>query len=343
MTDNLDIFESSESLCPPPDQSLPLPGYIFYEKKPSGYYGRYFKSTFCKDGKVYHEEENLGRVINREQGIFRNRKRGYFTFSLNNGYGEYNKPETAFIYNLPQHLTLHFGDVWLIDQIMKRIGLEKVLENIIPNDPAATDTLKAMVSFRLLETKAYSYAEEWYRKSYAKELYPSAAVESSQLSGFHKYLGQEIHFRNFFNSYLQFIMKNHHIDDQKSLPILIDSTGLPNDIKTHLTAISNHNGDINNEIRLIYIVDKDTKLPIYFRYIPGNIIDNSTLITTINSLMTYDVNIKLIIMDAGYPSNENLSQLMSLNIPFITRMPKNRKDYKDLMAIYGKNLRKVVK
>jgi transposase len=75
---------------------------------------------------------------------------------------------------------------------------------------------------------------------------------------------------------------------------------LPNDIKTPLTAISNHNNGISNELRLIYVVDKITKFPLFFRFVAGNIIDNSTLINTINDLLSYNIQIELVIVDAGY-------------------------------------------
>jgi transposase len=144
-------------------------------------------------------------------------------------------------------------------------------------------------------------------------------------------------FEIFFCKFSQLCHYSH--STKISIPILIDSTGLPNDIKNHLTAINNHNGLISNEIRLIYVVDKRTKLPIYFRLIPGNIIDNSTLITTLNLLRANNVEIEVVIMDAGYSSLKNLEQLLNANIAFITRLSKNRNDYKFLISKYGQSLR----
>ncbi|MDR1041375.1 MAG: transposase [Deltaproteobacteria bacterium] len=111
----------------------------------------------------------------------------------------------------------------------------------------------------------------------------------------------------------------------------MDSSGFQNDIKTFLTAINNHGDGISNEIRITYIVDKITKLPIFLRITAGNIIDNSTMINTINFLATFGIEVELIIMDAGYTSSENLLELLSTKIPFMTRMPKNRKEYKNLI------------
>ncbi len=58
--------------------------------------------------------------------------------------------------------------------------------------------------------------------------------------------------------------------------ILLDSTGLPNDAKLPLTSINNHNGLISLEVRLIYVVQQSTGLPLYYRCVSGNVIDTST-------------------------------------------------------------------
>jgi transposase len=307
--------------------SLPLPGHIFFDEKASGIYGRYVKRTFVKDGKIYHVYENLGRVLDKDKGVFRNRERGVYTFNLRDGYGIVDSPPNPAVYDIPKHLTLHFGDAWMVDQIMKQSGLEEVLNNLIPE---ASNTLKALISFRLSEPHSYYNTEEWYRKSYARVLYPNANLDSSQISKFHVRIGEESIYREFFKSYLQIITKNRSLNEQISIPILIDSTGIPNDIDISLTAINNHNGVISNEIRMIYIVDKDTTLPIFFRIVPGNIVDNSTLINTINLLLTYGINIAIVIIDADYSSENNIRQLIEAKIPFVTRMTKNRKNIRNL-------------
>jgi hypothetical protein len=336
MIEDLVGLPGEVSSTPKTEAPKTLPGFIAYEEKPGGCYGTYYKNTFVKNGKVYHEREYLGRVINKEKGIFRNRARGYFTFSIDNGYGEAPDLGNPSIFNKPKNITLRFGDIWLVDQMFSQIGFDKIFEVIMPD---SSDTLKSLVSFRLLEPDSYIHTLDWYLNSYASILYPNAKLDSPRISEFHEQLGQEIIYRKFFELYLEIITKQHLLNNQLSIPILIDSTGLQNDIKSHLTAINNHHGDVNNEIRLIYAVDKITKLPIFFRYVPGNIIDNSTFINTLNTLLAYNINLELIIMDAGYCSINNLIQLLSNKISFITRMTKNRTQYKDLLNQYGQNIK----
>jgi hypothetical protein len=310
-------------------------GSIVFDKKASGLYARYFKYITTENGTLKREQINLGKVIDPELGIFKNKSRGYFSFSLENGFGEAAAPLPT-VNMIPQHAILDFGDVWMVDQIFKQTGLDVVMDNLLPEE---RDILKSLVSFRVLEHQAYSYAAIWYSKSYAQILYPDAKLDSSTISEFHKKIGEESIYYNFFTSYLSLIFNNSDINSQISLPILIDSTDLPNNIKTSLITISNNNDIINNEMRLIYVVDKNTKLPIFFRYIDGNIIDNSTLINTVNILSSYKLNIELIIIDAGYYSNNNLKQLVAYNMSFIIKMTKNSLEYNDLMKKHGADLK----
>lgn len=102
--------------------------------------------------------------------------------------------------------------------------------------------------------------------------------------------------------------------------ILIDSTGLPNSIHFPLTAISRHNGKISNEVRLIYVTQRETSLPLFFRYVPGNVINVSTLTRTVKELKAYDINTKFAILDAGYRTAENTKELYDSKVSFISRM-----------------------
>lgn len=120
--------------------------------------------------------------------------------------------------------------------------------------------------------------------------------------------------------------------------VLIDSTGLPNSIHFPLTAISNHNGEINNEVRLIYVVQQKTGLPLYFRYCPGNVIDTMTLIRCLEELKAQEVNIKFAILDAGYYTEENIRELFDNKISFVTRLKCNLTIYKELVREYLSSL-----
>ncbi|MDR2351738.1 MAG: transposase, partial [Deltaproteobacteria bacterium] len=321
-------------------ESKPLPGYVSFQKKDSGIYGIWFKDYHAsdKDGSTRYHPVYLGKTIDQEKAIFFRPSIGRFSFDVKKGFVKLGYPGSVPATDGPAYpvsRALHFGDIWMIDQVYKRSGLDKVMETLVPDE---ADTLKSLVAFRLIKNEAYYLVKDWYERSFACVLYPKADFESARISEFHSILGREENYTKFFNTYLDIVINKDKFSNNISIPILIDSFGLENSIKNYLTDVNNHNRDISNEIRLIYVIDKDTKMPIYFRAVSGNIIDSSTLINTINNLKAHNINVNHVIMDAGYPSINNLEQLMQNNIPFITRMPSNRKEYKDLMQKHGNNL-----
>jgi transposase len=114
---------------------------------------------------------------------------------------------------------------------------------------------------------------------------------------------------------------------------------LSNDIKIPITAINNHNGVINNEIRLVMVIEGNTGLPIYYRYVSGNFVDVSILSNIINELKEYNVRVNRAILDASYYSKDNLIELYNNNIPFITIMVDSVIDHKKLINEHGASVK----
>lgn len=331
--------KGEKSLLPLPTGPLPLPGYIRY----LGEYGYYYKSTFInQNNKVCHDIVYLGKLINKEELIFSSKGRGFFHFSIENGYKPANVVETPQVFGpgvfVDDGKILVFGDIFIFDEILDRSGLKEALKDFLSTD-ADRNTFFSTVAFKLLNHgEPSTSALSWYENSYARVLYPNAVMDDRRLSEFKSRLGQWNVCNDFFRRYLNYLTNN--TSDRYECPILIDSTGLPNDIDIELTSVNNHNGIISNEIRLIYIVDQNTGMPIYFRYISGNVIDVSTLYNTLRELEIFNIDIKFLILDAGYYSESNLANLFSLNIPFLVRMVPNRVLYKKLVSEHSFDLLK---
>jgi hypothetical protein len=301
--------------------------HITYDKKGGFEYAKICKSI--RDGKHVNKESiNLGRVIDKEKGIYQNRQRGVFTYCLDND--TYGTPDAAFVppqqnSNRIEKLILDFGDAFFLDAFIRKIGLSSAIEAIGYGNP---DTLYSMICYYILCSTANCHASDWWDGSYTRIMYPKANITSQRISSFLTAIGDEGTYRDFFEEYLKYITKGK----SSGTNILIDSTGLPNNIHFPLTAISNHNGEISNEVRLIYVLQQETGLPIFFRYCPGNVIDTSTLIRTIAELKANGVNTKFAIMDAGYYDDINLKTFYANGISFVTRLKENLKIYKRLVA-----------
>jgi hypothetical protein len=269
---------------------------------------------------------SLGLVIDRERGIYKSREHGVYKYSLESGYSEIAN-ETAYsgVVNAEKEkLILDFGDSFMLDKYLQTLSFYDAYRAVTPPQG---DTLFSLLFHRILtDRKAYCYADTWWSGNYASILFPRAKLQSQRVSEFLAALGDEDVQRMFFNEYLDAIYGKHG----KTSGILIDSTGLSNASNMSLTQISNHNGEISMEIRLIYVIDRRNGMPIYFRYCPGNIVDVSTLCTTLAELSQFSIAIDYAIVDAGYFSEDNVKKLYQNNIHFVTRLAPNRVIYKQI-------------
>jgi hypothetical protein len=271
--------------------------------------------------------ENLGRVIDLEQGIFKSRERGVFRYSLSEGFSgaddylaRHQAPDIR-----KERLILDFGDSYVLERYLAGLSFCDAIKNALPDE---ADTLLSLLFYRILtDKKAYCHALSWWEGSYASVLFPTAHMAGQRVSEFLLRLGDEGTWRGFFADYLDAVYGQGKGDGA----ILIDSTGLPNASGMALTQINNHNGDISLEARLIYVVDRRNGMPIYFRYCPGNIVDVSTLCTTVTELVHYGIPVKHAIIDAGYFSEGNARELYRNGVHFVTRLAPNRKMYKDVL------------
>jgi hypothetical protein len=275
------------------------------------------------NGKKVNNPIYLGRVIDLKEGRFRNKEKGEFIYTLEDGYSFPQKFAETQIEASILKGSLSFGHVYCVHELLERTGLLKLFREIENSSP---DTLLALMMHRLLETYADSHANSFFEQTYTRLLYPTANLSSQGISRYLTKIGTEAIRRDFLRMYIDIMLQT------KDSGILIDSTGLPNNVDLPITAISNHGSGPINEIRLIYVIDKDTYTPIYYRAIPGNVVDIVTMKGTVAELKTLNVNIKYAVLDAGYNSESNLEALFSLGIDFMTRLISNRGLYKDLLA-----------
>jgi transposase len=203
------------------------------------------------------------------------------------------------------------------------------------------DTLRALLFYYLLCPLSNRHAHDWWELTYAKYIFPKAQLASQRISEVLADVGSEDAKRKFFKKYFEFLEKRDSATDEEiGDGIVIDSTGLPNAIRFQLTAVNNHNGKISEEIRLIYVIQQSTGLPIFFRYVAGNIIDATTITRTIAELKANGINTKFAILDAGYYNGKNADVLMDAGVSFISRMDSNYKVYKRLVKNYLAELEK---
>lgn len=277
----------------------------------------------------------LGRVIDKDHCIFFNKERGIFSFDPDTGI--FGKADENYVSDLKTDgrkkpvIILDFGDSFFVDSLLRTIGYDRVLNSIPYRNK---DTLYAMVQYYLLCNSANSHAKIWYEGNYASIMYPKANLISQRVTDFLESLGKPENVQAFFDAHISWVKS---ICDDPA--VLLDSTGLPNNIHFPLTAISNHNGKISREVRMTVLVQRDTGYPLLFRITPGNIVDLSTITRTLNELFMRDMTADFVIMDAGYYTNDNIEELYGCEIDFLSRLSSKFSVYNEVVKNHSASLR----
>lgn len=281
--------------------------YIVYKTFGQQAYAYEITSRWDKSlKKVKKESRYLGVVVDKEKKVFE--KRGHK--------------------QVMEKLILDFGDSYAIEKFLESTKFTSLIKTVFEEN---ADTLRALLSYRLCHTGAMMYTNTWYEGNYAKFQYANAELKSQRISDFLKMMGDESLQRRFFQEYL-----SHFCNTKKG--IIIDATSLPNQIQIPLTDWGRSGEEIDMQIRFLLVVDKETSLPVFFRTLPGNIVDVSTVKNTVDELKKYGIKKTFLYLDAGFFSEDNIKELYEQKLQFLTRLPAGRILYKELITSEVKDL-----
>ncbi|MDP2766961.1 MAG: transposase [Candidatus Methanoperedens sp.] len=220
-----------------------------------------------------------------------------------------------------EKLILDFGDAHILHEFLKKIKLYDILFKVFKEK---TNYLLAMIYYRLCHPSAMQYAQIWFQGSFSKLLFKDIDLSSQRISEFLEDIGNEKLQREYFENHISFV-------SQSKEGIIIDTTAMPNQIHFPFNEWGYNDGAIDKQIKLLFVIDRERSLPLYFRYLPGNIVDVSSLSTTVEELKKFGVKSSFVLVDAGFFSETNIKGLYTEVIDFLTRLPSRRKLYKDLV------------
>lgn len=278
-----------------------------------------------EDGSITKEprkegQKQLGLVIDKEANIFYKNEEGFYCFNPEDQSMVDIPPESLPVFlqktdlrrrNKP--VIVMFGGSYFLDALMKGIGYDHILRKIKYQN---YDRLFSMVQYYLLNHGAASGAETWYEFNFTKFLYPKANLSSQRISDFYVAIGDDENRRNYLLAHIKYLLKSTN----EELCILIDSTGVPNKCRIPYTRVSNHEGDVEIEFRVIVVVQKSTGLPVYYEMIPGNVVDVSTVINIMEKLKQYGYKVDYALGDAAYSAPSNMERLILSGVDFLTRL-----------------------
>lgn len=157
-------------------------------------------------------------------------------------------------------------------------------------------------------------AKAMFEASYLNDLYPDVALSQNTVGAFMARLGER---RDEMVRFMRFYIK-------KGQQLIFDGTNIFTSC-SDTWAKRGYNSAGNKkraQIRLIYVFDAEGHSPAFYRLVPGNIVDKSSLELTVAESGARQV---LVIGDKGFYSRINVSFLMRLGLSFILPLQDNSK------------------
>jgi len=220
-----------------------------------------------------------------------------------------------------EKLILDFGDTYLLYEFIKKTNLANTIDDIFGDN---AKKLLTLICYRICQSGAMSYARLWYEGNICRFLFPDIDISSQRISDFLRMIGNEQIQREFFVRHLSSVKGSRG-------GVIIDTTALPNHIGLPFNAWGYSDGEIEKQIRFLFVIDRETSLPLFFRYLPGDIVDVSSLSITIEELNRLGIKHNFVLIDAGFFSEDNIKELYHKKIDFLTRLPSSRLLYKELI------------
>ena len=222
---------------------------------------------------------------------------------------------------------LDFGDGYLLHHFIKKSDVFPLLHDIIKNHPECI----SLIIYRLCYQSAMYNASNWHEGNVVSVLSKDLDLSSQNISRILAYLGQENTQRHFFQAYLNSDINCHG-------NVIIDATSLPNQIQHDFSQWGYADSAIEKQFRLLCVVNQHTKMPLFYRFLPGNIVDISSLQRTIQELDLMGAKNNFVLLDAGYCSKDNIVDLYQKKIDFLVRLPSQRTLYKETIRHHAESL-----
>ncbi|MDD2296960.1 MAG: transposase [Sphaerochaetaceae bacterium] len=279
--------------------------------------------------------EKLGKVLSLDatgkRGVFLSPTRGLVAYDATSDTFENIEKGDSRIRDLdlfaePEIHTV-FGDAYLFLKVCQKSALIQVLRTAFTQDRDYERVLSHLLHSVLKDGSKIS-CDDYIGKSFASYLFDSIPIGSlGSDTAYFSMMGEDSSRLAFFKAFVADMRKKN---PGFGIGCYVDSTPLPNTIRDNpFNALCSH-GIQNTSIqtRLVLVLDEKTGFPVWYSIIPGNVLDLSTLESTLEDVAeSLDIRIDNFVLDAGYASKELIQGFHSENEwgkTMTVRMPAKR-------------------
>lgn len=208
------------------------------------------------------------------------------------------------------------GSTVFLDYICEKTGLASILKKSFPEH---WSVILSLAYFQTIEGKALSGVEHWsetHRHPYKEyidnhrvsELLPTI-TEEKQLSFFKKWAEKRL--------------------EEEYLAYDITSVSSYSELNNMVRYGYNRDGESLPQINIAMLFGEKTRLPVYFKSLPGSIKDVSTLCNFIKTAAFLHIGKLHLVMDKGFYSQKNVDEMFSKHMKFTIAIPFSSKFAKE--------------
>ena len=278
---------------------VPLPETgIVPQKSGKSIYAYYTTRAYRNEkGKPTSDRVSIGRIDEKTGMLIPNRN--YYEI-----YKKTKAPEVQCIKS--------YGITYLVENIMKTLGLDKVLRYKFPE---LANQIIALASYMLAEGNIMYYYDNWTDETHS---YENVKLRSPQISR----VFQEIDYKrrmDFFKTWIYAREQNEYI--------VYDVTSISSYSQEIESLEWGYNRDSDDLPQLNYAMyyGEQSLLPLYYCVYPGSITDKTHLISMLRDNELIGCKKARYVLDRGFYSAENVEQLVMAGCRFIMSIPNSLK------------------
>ena len=195
--------------------------------------------------------------------------------------------------------------------VMTELGKD-ILQRLQEYFPNHAEILFALAVLRVTDPGPFKRADQQYRHSYLSEMFKDLRLSGKDLTSFLKEFGE--HRERMVDFMRSFIGENEHI--------LFDGTSiLSNSHKMDINRVGyNAHRAYKPQVNLLYAFSCESRMPIYYRMIAGNVRDVSAFKLTLQETRMKNLTV---VADKGFGSKENFDLLEESKIHYIVPLRRN--------------------
>jgi len=203
------------------------------------------------------------------------------------------------------------GPAVLLDSITTELELDKVLKSCFPN---AYRQILCMAYYLAMRGDPLCHCEAW-SKSHAHPY--NSVLTSQRISEILKSLNSEEQ-QTFFAKWGKKVLENDYLCYD------ITSISSYGELNEYVKYGYNRDGEKLRQINLALLFGQESRLPVYYNRLPGNISDVSTLHNFLRTFSYLKLSKLHLVMDKGFYSQKNVNELLAVRDRFTIAVPTRK-------------------